>query len=285
MSDALRLSRQYLSEHPAEAAQVLETLRPEDAAEYLAELAPEEAAPLMEQLLPQYLAQCFRHWPPKTAMERLDLLSPFRACHVLRTFGMEDRHALLNLLPKKKRNALKHQITFRTDTVGAWMVEAAPIFSEKAVVQEALDHVRESGPYEGHHFFVIKRDGTFLGAVEIHRLLHEPPGRPVIQLLDPRIEPVLVQAPLTTARTLAAWQYTNALPVINTHNQVEGLLKAEHLQAALESGHAETREGSMFESLVSIYLLAATAWVRGMVSLPFLEPPATPSSKEDGHDR
>lgn len=284
MSDALFLARLYAQEHPGEAAQVLENLPPEDTAAYLNELSPGDAVRIMEHLFPGYLVRCFAHSPAGQAAERLDLLSSFRACQVLRMSREDVRDSLLAHLPKKRQKLLKRQITFRPDTVGAWMSEAAPLISDEATVRDALDHARDTGPHDSHHLYVIQRDGGYVGAVEIHRLINEPPENRITQLLDARVETVLAQAPLASVKALAAWHHANALPVVNTANQVEGLLKAEDLQAASESAHPDTVNTSMFESLVPLFMLAATAWVRGMVALPFLESPKTPP-KENNHDR
>ncbi|CAI2717113.1 magnesium transporter MgtE N-terminal domain-containing protein [Nitrospina watsonii] len=285
MSDALHFTRHYLKGHAGDAARVLEELGPADSAAYLASLPAEEAARVMDQLFPWYLGECFIHLSPKAASERLDLLSSFRACHVLRQSDETLRQQLLHNLPKKKQKTLSRQITFRPDTVGYWMAVSLPMVSDRTTVQEALDHFRRIGQSEGHHFFVMQHNGQYVGAVELGRLIHEPPNHPVTSLLDPRVEPVLVQAPLISVRSLDAWHHTNALPVVNVNNEVEGLLKVEQMREALETVKKESVDTSLFESMVPLFLLATSAWVRGMVALPFLEPPKPPPSKENAHDR
>ncbi|MCF8719475.1 magnesium transporter MgtE N-terminal domain-containing protein [Nitrospina gracilis] len=285
MNDTLAFTRSYLAEYPVEAARVLEGMDSRDSAAYLASMEPEEAAWVMEQMLPWYLEQCVAHWTPEQAAERLDLLSSFRACHVLRLSDADSRKRLLEALPKKKQKVLSRQITFRPDTVGHWMEEPLPVVSEQATVQDALDQLRRAGPNERQHFFVMQRNGRYVGAVEIARLLQESPNRQVTELLDPRVEPVLVQAPLTTVRTFPAWHHAHALPVLNVDHQLEGVLKEAQVREALDTGQVIVEDTSLFESLVPLFLLAATAWVRGMVSLPFLEPPKPPATKENEHER
>ncbi|MGP0565458.1 MULTISPECIES: magnesium transporter MgtE N-terminal domain-containing protein [unclassified Nitrospina] len=285
MNDAIEFTRHYLSAFPGEAARVLEAMPPKDSAAYLASMEPEDAAPVMEELLPWYLVQCMSHWTTREAAERIELLSSYRASHTLRLSDADSRKRLLEALPKKKQKALSRQITFRPDSVGHWMSEPLPVVSDSATVEEALDQLRRAESSEGQYFFVMQRNGSYVGAVEIARLLQEPPDRPVTELLDPRIEPVLVQAPLTTVRAFPAWHHAHALPVLNVDHQLEGVLKAAQVREALDTGQANVEDASLFESLVPLFLLATTAWVRGMVSLPFLEPPRPAPVKEDDHER
>ncbi|WP_371828203.1 CBS domain-containing protein, partial [Nitrospina gracilis] len=254
---------------------------PQDSAAYLLSMEPEDAAPVMEELLPWYLAQCLGHWTTQEAAERVGLLSSYRASHVLRLSDSDFRKRLLDELPKKKQKILSRQVTFRSDAVGHWMSEPLSVVSDSATVQETLDQLRRTGSGEGQHFFVMQRSGYYVGAVEISRLLQESPDCPVTELLDPHVEPVLVQAPLTTVRALPAWHHARVLPVLNVDHQLEGVLKAAQVREALGTGKAVVEDTSLFESLVPLFLLAATAWVRGMVSLPFLEPPKSPSVKEN----
>ena len=117
----LRLIREYLSNHPAEAAARLAELSPSDAASILADQPGEKGAEILERMPPIAAGERLCRMQPQSASALLCRLGPSQATSLLRRLPIDARHAIVAATPEHWSKAWGKALSYREGTAGALM--------------------------------------------------------------------------------------------------------------------------------------------------------------------
>ena len=191
-------------------ADVLEELPEDDQVAILSELGSDRAADVLEAMQPDDAADLLSELPPEQAEQLLALMDPTEAADVRRLLAYAD------------------------DTAGGLMTSEPVVLAPDASVAEALAQVRrqELSPALAAAAYVCRPPletptGRYLGMVHIQRLLREPPGTSVGNLVDRDVEPLSTSAPLShVTRHLAVYNLV-ALPVTDAAGRLVGAVTVD----------------------------------------------------------
>ena len=191
-------------------ADVLEELPEDDQVAILSELGSDRAANVLEAMQPDDAADLLSELPPEQAEQLLALMDPSEAADVRRLLAYAD------------------------DTAGGLMTSEPVVLPPDASVAEALAQVRrqELSPALAAAAYVCRPPldtptGRYLGMVHIQRMLREPPGTSVGNLVDRDVEPLSTSAPLShVTRHLAVYNLV-ALPVTDAAGRLVGAVTVD----------------------------------------------------------
>jgi flagellar motility protein MotE (MotC chaperone) len=191
-------------------ADVLEELPEDDQVAILSELGSDRAADVLEAMQPDDAADLLSELPPEQAEQLLALMDPTEAADVRRLLAYAD------------------------DTAGGLMTSEPVVLAPDASVAEALAQVRrqELSPALAAAAYVCRPPletptGRYLGMVHIQRMLREPPGTSVGNLVDRDVEPLSTSAPLShVTRHLAVYNLV-ALPVTDPAGRLVGAVTVD----------------------------------------------------------
>ncbi|MBO1752744.1 magnesium transporter [Actinotalea sp. BY-33] len=221
-------------------------LKPADLADVLHELGATRRLEVATALNNERLADVLEELPVDDQVSILSSLELGRAADVLEAMQPDDAADLLSDLPVEKAAELlalmepeeardvRRLLAYEDDTAGGLMTTEPVVLGPETSVAAALAHIRRRDltPALGSMVFVSRPPletptGRFLGVVHFQRLLREAPHDAIGVFVDPEIEVVAPDAPLSQVTRLLATYNLLALPVVDTERRLLGAVSVD----------------------------------------------------------
>jgi len=233
MRAARALARAFLTEHPAEAASVLEVLPPDEIARLLQIHPRTRAAGVFVRLTPQQAADTLRELDEVRAGELLSDVDPRRAAALLGTLDPAVRDKLLGLLAPHLASELRELMTYPADSAGALMDVRVPMaFRHDRTVRDVIARLRTLRRRRVFSVFVLDHDDRLLGVLPLQDVVLATPSDRLGDLL--RFAPITV--PVTASREEVIDTITKhnipTLPVLDYDERLVGVIRHDALVAA-----------------------------------------------------
>ncbi len=277
-----RLAAALLESQPAAAASVVEALEAGTAAALLAASGAAEAAAVLERMLPAEAGAALERMPEEAARERLAGLSPAAAAAVLRRLDPGARERLLATLDPGDRATLEPVLAAPEGTAAALMDPRVLALPTDLDVRAARARLMER-PGEAHYnVYVVERDGTLVGVLNLRELLASPERETLRAVM--REATFRVPAGLSRLEVIAhpGWRHVHSLPVVDDAGRFLGAIRFRTLRE-LEDAAFRRREGggpSTGGALGELYWAGVSGMLSALVSALAPETPA--GAREDG---
>lgn len=224
----------------------LEDLRPAEAAEAVMEMSAadrllvcsaldvERLADVLEQLPESEQVEILANLRDDRAVEVLEAMQPDDAADLLGELGDERAESLLALMDPGEAEDVRRLLAYDADTAGGMMTTEPVILPAQATVAEALARVRraELAPTLAIGVFVCRQPletptGGYLGMGHRQRMLREPPGTALGDIVDEDVEPLDPGDPLATiTRHLATYDLIS-VPVVDAAGSLLGVVTVD----------------------------------------------------------
>lgn len=245
----LKMIREYLKEHPREAAARLAELPASDAASILADQPAELGAELLERMPPIAAGERLCRMEPESVSALLCRLAPSQATLLLRRLPIDARHAVLAATPEHWSKSWRKGLSYREGTAGALMDTAPQTVSVDLTVGEALTELRRQSGKLYPELFVVSDDNVVLGAVPLSSLLREPPDDSVKQVTHPiRFVVGAGERPEDLERKPALFDL-DVVPVTDPDKKLLGVLSTRRLR---RTGRRSMADGSGVGAMVTV---------------------------------
>ena len=219
------------------------------------ELQPADIADLLEELSPRDRVIVFRLLPREDSIEvfenlesepQLDLLGSFsdsEAAPLLEEMSPDDRtefleelpdritRRVLNLLSPEQRKIALRLLAYPEDSVGRLMTPDFVKVRENWTCGHALTHIRwlSINKETIYYLYVVDDDNSLIAVVSLRNVILAQPDQPLIELAED--EPVYVDANTDQedAVQLLRRYDLQALPVVDTHKHLVGIVTFDDL--------------------------------------------------------
>lgn len=262
MADHTTLTRAYMTNHPVDAARVLDALPSAQTAELLNAIPARVASPVLATMLPTAAARV------------LDLLADEQALNILNACGTQAAVALLRQLPEPKRSRLisglsavtavasRMLLGFPEDACGSWADPEIVVLNDNATATDALQRLRAAGDSVEGMIYLVDSAGRLAGTVRLNALLRAPEHARLASLAEypPSVLPAMT--PVMAALSLPAWAQTLCLPVVDRDHRLLGVLQRAALMRAAGNRDHRVSENAEHSTVATI---AASYW--GIVSV------------------
>jgi magnesium transporter len=196
-------------------------------ADLLEDLQDEEAAEVAEALPTPVLADVLDEMEPDEAADVLGDLTPARRAQALAE--MEDAEDVVPLLGHPD------------ETAGGLMTTAFIEVRRFTTVAQALDFLRQVGAEEEtpNTLYVVNRDGALIGVVGLRELLLADPQATIESIMKRDVISVHVGADQEEAARLMIRYDLTALPVVEQHRRLVGVITHDDVIEVLEEEATE----------------------------------------------
>jgi len=180
------------------AERLLERVHPADLGPLLTGLTPDEIRTVIDLLFKQHrAATLLKELSAEVRPQIFEAITDQRMAEVLARLEIDDmleaveavpeerRDAVLQLMPRSKRDELRHAELYPPDSAGRVMTTRFLALDEKMTAQEAIDSIRAAGDASDSilYLYVVDELKRLLGVVPIRRLVAAPPDTPCRELM------------------------------------------------------------------------------------------------------
>lgn len=219
----------------------MSTLKPAEIADLLEEADRREGGEILDRVHrnPELEADVFEELDPDKATKILDDMGDDEVAGVLARMRADDaadavadlrqsrRRRILDLLPAGQRTKVITLMGFNPSSAGGLMsvdVASCPTSATAAQALSVIANARSMQPEALLKVHALNEEGELVGVVSVIRLLQSDPHTPVLDVLD--FDPVRVtaEADLTDVALLMADYNLLAIPVVDDHDRVLGVV-------------------------------------------------------------
>ena len=228
------VNRQFLVDHPAQAAEILDGFSRSDAVDVLTAQSPAAVASVWPHLSPARIDEIVPELPDDLLAAVLRALDPAVCAASTLRMSDERREHCLTLLPSAEATEVRRFMDYPPGSAGRVMDTRVLSFRPEQTVEAALDTLRRWKPRDVRQLFLIGDAQTLVAAVDIQQLAIAEPDERLGDLSHP---PLAAVSPLDDREEVAARlkQFQlDALPVVDAQSRLIGVIRHGALLKTLQ---------------------------------------------------
>ena len=259
MLDQSTLTLGFLDREPRSAGLALAELEPAAAASFLNSAPARLTAEPVSTMQPWSSARCVELMDAEAASSLLRTMSHVDAISILRLVDIKLREIILEFSGENFARGFRSSLSFRRDTVGAWMDLSTPSFDAASTVREAMHGLRRMKRAQTH-IFLTDNERKFIGTVLIADLLRHDESAVLSEIADDTVKALSGHAPLVSADTNPGWDVFNLLPVVGRKQNLLGGLSRSNLRKGISEpvqARAPLHHDSVLAQISSAFVVVA----------------------------
>ena len=239
MEDARKLAldtinRQFLLQHPSQAAEFIDGFGKAAASELLYDHQPDALAAVWRHLSPARIDEIVPDMPDKLLKQVLQILDPSVTAISLMRISESSRERCLKLLPRRVAAEVRRLMDYPAGSAGRVMDSRTLSFRGELTAGAALEQLRQLKPRDLRQLFIVDAERRLTGTVDVQDLAIAEPGD---FLSDIARLPVATVSPFDDREQVAEQLkdfHLDVLPVIDIHGRLIGAIRHEALLKTLE---------------------------------------------------
>ena len=279
-----RLAGDLLEAHPIDAAHVLERLPARDVAAFIEKMETKVSVGILQRMTPPVVGAVLSKLGLQKASAILERLPVEIAALSLRSMDASLREQIFATLPRQRSRALTSLVRFPDGTAGSLMDPEVLALPHDLTAREALARVREAAGNARYNVYIVDRDQTLMGVINLHELLMARPGEPLSSLMQTRVHRLPAKADRHAIVSDPGWREVHSLPVVDERGVYLGAIRYRTLRL-LEEQFRGTRfdEGATARALGGLLRAGAAGMLEAVVaSVPQSQSAAKLGRARDG---
>jgi magnesium transporter len=228
------INRQFLLQHPSQAADLIDGFGKADAIELLTDHEADALAAVWRHLSPARIDEIVPELPDKLLKQVLQLLDPSVCAVALMRISKESQARCLVLLPRRGAAEVRRLMDYPTGSAGRAMDSRVPSFHGDVTAGAALEQLRQSKPRDLRQLFIVDAERRLTGTVDIQDLAI---AEPLDYLTDIARPPSATASPFDDREHVAEQLknfHLDVLPVLDVHGRLIGAIRHDALLKTLE---------------------------------------------------
>jgi magnesium transporter len=279
-----RLAGDLLEAHPIDAAQAFERLPARDVAALIGKVETKTGGGILQRMAPPLAGAVLSELGLEKACEILERLPAEMAALSLRGMDPSLRDQVLAALPGRRSRALTSLLRFPDGTAGSLMDPEVLALPHDLTAREAVARVREAAGNARYNLYIVDRDQTLVGVINLHELLMARPADRLSSLMQTRVHRLPAIADRHAIVSHPGWREVHALPVVDEQGVYLGAIRYRTLRLLEEQLRgSRSDEGATARALGGLLRAGAAAMVEAVVaSTPRSQSPAELGRSRDG---
>jgi sporulation protein YlmC with PRC-barrel domain len=234
----LNISNKLLENmHPADLADIVETLGHEDRQAIFNTMDSETAAELLSEVEPEIQTRIIESLEAEKAADILDEMDPSEAADLLNELEEDRSEQILDEMEPEGKEEVEELLEFRDDRAGGMMNTGYLAFPQETVVAEAMVELRKSEENleDIHDLFLVDEDEKLRFTVPLARIFFAPGET---KLRDLAADPLLsVHSDEHQDRVTEMFDKYNllSLPVVDEDGTLVGVIMVDDVVALLRN--------------------------------------------------
>jgi magnesium transporter len=232
----LNISNKLLEKmHPADLADIVETLGHEDRAAIFNTVDTETAAELLSEVEPEIQTQIIESLNADKAAEILEEMEPSEAADLLNELEEEQSEQILEEMEPEEKEEVEELLDFRDDSAGGIMDTGYVALPENATVADAMAELKKNEDVleDLHGMFLVDAENHLRDTVPLAKLFFASGDTPLKNLAA---DPLLyVYSDEKQDRVAEMFDKYNLLilPVVDEHERLIGVITVDDVVALL----------------------------------------------------
>jgi magnesium transporter len=234
----LKIEHERLAQlHPSDIADILEDLAPAEREAVLRTLDEEVAADTLEEVEPRLQKSLVQALDSETAAGIVEEMDPSAAADLLAELPEERSEAILEEMDPEEREEVKELLEFREDSAAGRMTTEYVAVPHTGTVADAIRALRgfEGDPETITEIYLIDESEVLRGVVPLARLVLARPETRLEVLADMRFICARAEQHENDVAELFDKYNLRALPVVDAHSRLVGVVEADHVIAFLRA--------------------------------------------------
>src|SRR5579884_914158 len=238
------LARALRSLPPADAARVLDSLTPFDLGALVTLLGEAQLAELLENMAAMDAAALIVKLGRAQAADVLEHMAPDDAADVVEELNPLQGEAILVAMDAPEAAEVRALLAYPADSAAGLMTQEMVTVSPELTAEEALAAIRRVAREVEtiYYVYVTDEDDRLLGVLSLRELVLAPPETPVGELAHRDLITVRAEADQEVAARLLADRGLLAIPVVDEHDRLLGIVTADDAADVLEEEATEDIE-------------------------------------------
>ena len=220
-------------------AEIFSDLPPEQQQEILPLLNPENSADILEELEDEDVADIANRIETDRLVEIVDEMEPDEAADLLGDISTEQAEEVLSRIDES--DEVRYLLEHPDETAGGMMTSLDVRILQDMTVDEAIDRLRQLSPLSEEIYYLFIEDNAhhLVGVVSLRDLVVAKPGTMIKDIMDP--EPIFIQVGADQEEAARLMQRYDllALPVVDAHHTLVGMITYDDLLDVLEDEATE----------------------------------------------
>lgn len=252
------LSQYFLSNHPKDAARLLEKHDTVDLVEYTVQIPDKVLAEIFLYMNPAIVNSCLCSYETEKAVSVLELFSIERAALLLRRMPAKVRFRLLRKMSALTKNMLKLVLRYPEGTAGQITDPNVLTINMERTISEMINTIQSNYQQVHSRIYILDDDQHLVGMVNVQDVLINDPETPLRKIMSEPESSISARDSLVNVRENSLWRDKDYLPVIDQSGKFIGILKRSVMLDALTKDYSDTRyDNGIVESVM---LIAEIFW-------------------------
>jgi len=262
-----RLAGGLLEAHPVDAARVFERLPARDVAALIEKTGAKLSGGILQRMAPSLAGAVLSELGAEKASEILEGMPVETAALSLRNMDPSLREQVFATLPRRRSRALSSLVRFPEGTAGSLMDPEVLALPQDLTAREALARVRQAAGNARYNLYIVDRDQTLVGVINLHELLVARPGERLSSLMQTKLHRLSARADRHTIVSDPGWREVHSLPVIDERGVYLGAIRyrtLKLLEERLQGNRSD--EGETARALGGLLRAGAAALLEAMAA-------------------
>ena len=238
--------RKYLLEHPESAALIIMRSDSVSIAQLVRDFKSESLVNAFNRIPAHILSDSLINVKDKLIADLLSKVEPTLAARILRRWLLDKNltkfNAVIDLFEKKKAGEIRKLVDYPEDVVGALMNPTPFTVSPDLTVGAALEILKQQKNRYSRYSYVVNAEKELVGVISFKDMYYSDSNLLVSEVMSSKTYSLNVNAGIQHALKDDSWAKWGSLPIVNSKNKLQGVLKYEIMSSHAAKSNIATKD-------------------------------------------